>query len=241
MKYSVFLINLARNKDRLNSSASKLSESGVCFKRIDAIDGRKLQYSSKAICYSEDCNKFNYYKKMNLGEIGCYESHRKVWKEIISKDLDFALILEDDFNIIGEVGKLVTFLEKLTTPWDYIKLAEGKRVRKEATVESISGYRLVRYEKVPSGTWAQAVSIDGAKKLLGNSSEYGRPVDVDIQHFWESKLRVYGVKPYTFEPSDTISEIDLIGIRDQAEKSAWKRFVTTIQFYFLNNYHRRKF
>jgi glycosyl transferase family 25 len=63
---------------------------------------------------------------------------------------------------------------------------------------------------VPSLTGAYIVSRRGAQKLLGRRIPFGRPIDVDLRHWWECDLRVLGVDPYPVRgaPSSRFSTIE---------------------------------
>ena len=52
------------------------------------------------------------------------------------------------------------------------------------------------YRRVPSLTGAYVISRSGAQKLLRHRLPFGRPVDVDLRHWWECDLRVFGLLPY---------------------------------------------
>jgi len=54
---------------------------------------------------------------------------------------------------------------------------------------------------------AQAVSKNGAQKLLSASSPFFRPVDVDIQHYWERNIDVIGLEPKIVDKANFDSDI----------------------------------
>lgn len=68
-----------------------------------------------------------------------------------------------------------------------IKLAEyGDRVRPTAYKFQLNNdFNLKIQEKVSAGTCAQAISLNGAKKILNNCIPFGRPIDTDYQFWWE--------------------------------------------------------
>ena len=84
---SFIYIELTKRKENVQTIISNLKlETEV----IDAVDGNKLtldeisNYLSKKNLY-----KPNYPFKINNGEIGCFLSHRAVWKKIVEEKLDF--------------------------------------------------------------------------------------------------------------------------------------------------------
>jgi len=167
MRYKSFLINLDKSTKRLESSKKKLDQLGIEFDRVSAIHGTDLS--------KEDINKvytsqglYNHHKELNRGEIGCYLSHRNVWQEIVSNNLDFALIFEDDFDI--DINSIDPVLEKIISiglPWHYIKLAGRFKPSDSIYTRKGDPFDLCLLRKVPTRTCAQAVYNIGGKRTYG--------------------------------------------------------------------------
>jgi len=117
----------------------------------------------------------------------------------VNENLYFALVLEDDFINNAALSKLMYDVAQIEQLWDCIKFAEFSIKRKFVFSEKLGNANLEIYNKIPARTCAQIISLVGAKKLLAMSKKFDRPVDIDIQHWWESDLRVFGLKPYPFE------------------------------------------
>lgn len=237
---TILLINLARSAARLEECKKALNSQELDFVRIDAIDGNKLSQVDLAQHYSYQSNLQRYHKDLNKGEIACYLSHRKAWQHIVDNDLDFAVILEDDFELIGNLSQAITATNSIQLNWDYIKLAGHTRIRHPIYQIQQDGMQLVMYNKLPSHTLAQIVSKEGARKLLGLSRLISRPVDVDIQHCWESNLNSFGLLPYVAKPRDnTQSEIEQIGKRAKTHSRRWQKIQAQIIFWFKNRRYNR--
>ena len=57
------------------------------------------------------------------GIYGCWESHATLMKKIWESKLDFGIIFEDDFRIIGNLPEIISEAEKLPKDsWDFISL-----------------------------------------------------------------------------------------------------------------------
>ena len=205
-KYKIFVINLDASTDRLEAIARQMSDAGLAFERIPAVLGRALSDEEISRSYSSELNRKKYYINLKKGEIGCYLSHLKAFRKIIDDDLDYAIILEDDVTIGGNFKFLPELLEKVTIPWDCIKLlnpGNPKKViyRKEIAQIGPDRYDLVAWRKPPVFNMAQIISKAGARKLVTSRSQFFRPADVDIQYYWENDLRVFGIFPETVSPS----------------------------------------
>ena len=240
LKSKVFLINLERFKERLQACTELLNENNVEFERITAVDGSHLSNEIVSELYNYTDSK-SYYKELNKGEIGCYLSHKMVWQKIVEDELDFAIILEDDFQSCVGLTETKKFITQLTGSWDYIKLAEHSRIRKAVAVKSLNKHSICVYDKLPARTLAQAVSFKGAQKLLDCSKPILRPIDIDIQHAYEKSLIAFGIKPSPIKPKEKeVSEIDKIANRSKAKKNRIKQIIHQIKFKYRNFLYRKK-
>lgn len=205
------------------------------FVRISAVNGADLNAEQLTRHYNAELNLQNYHKVLGPGEIGCYLSHRKVWQYIVEQQLSYAIVLEDDFKLVGSIDAVVSSIDGLALDWDVIKLAEKTLKRKATNKQTAGDFQLVTFNKIPSRTCAQAISYAGAKKLLRASERFGRPVDIDMQYWWESSIQVFGLRPYPFALDDTpTSDIDKISKRKAAPTRRLAKIRQQIAFY-LNN------
>lgn len=211
MKFKVFLINLDKSQDRLEVCRQNLARYGIEFERVPAVYGKDLSQQQIDQFYDGQSNQTGYKKPLSIGELGCYLSHVHCWQKIIAEDLDYALILEDDFKLSESFNDFEHLFAKLEN-WDYVRIAYPiKETPSVARVKITDDYDLIYYKKVPINTLAQAVSKAGAKKLLANSKRVFRPIDVDIKHYWEKDIQVLGIDPPLIkEHHNFSSEIDKI-------------------------------
>jgi glycosyl transferase, family 25 len=137
-----------------------------------ATDGRRIPY--------EKCLKSGHIGAhcISHGQLGCYESHVRVWQEIVDRDLPYALVLEDDADVRYEqktVDVLTQMLKELkeVPDWDIvyignISLHPFKCQRTEHLFE------MTNWE----GTFMYYVSNKGARKFLKHAIPVRIPVDV---------------------------------------------------------------
>lgn len=192
----IFVINLDKSTERMAKISDRLDELEVPFERISAVYGAELSQKELEINYDPELNAKKYRRELPCGEIGCYMSHIKAWKMIIERKLDCAIILEDDITIDEEFREIAERLAGSIDDFDVVKLFCGKSNPKIVASEPISpNHKLCRFYKVLSGNPGQLITFNGAKSLLASHQKFGRPVDVDIQHWWESDINVLGVFP----------------------------------------------
>jgi GR25 family glycosyltransferase involved in LPS biosynthesis len=96
MKIGIFLINLDDRRDRLDSATKQLNEIDLKFTRVSAVSSRDVE------------------ENLFLTEpvLACWKSHIKTYSRLIASDLEYALVLEDDF-LIKNPKKFSSFLESL--------------------------------------------------------------------------------------------------------------------------------
>ena len=212
MTYQIYVINMSSSKDRLDYISNQLEQQNLSFKRIPGVDIKDKQ-DLKNKYYSEERNKLNYHKPLTDGEIGCYVAHRNAWKTILSDDVDFGLVLEDDAYLKDNLKFILDNLHSLKTEWDVLKLADlSISLRKSNNIEKFQKFDIQSYYKPPTLCIAEVITRKGAKILLNLSNTFGRPVDVDKQWFCFKGLKIKGIKPYP-----VISKNQFKSVIDSAE------------------------
>lgn len=112
----IFVINLERSVQRRKSITSQLDVLGLQYKIVPAVDGQRLTDSR----IREVCRE-NYLKKWkNKGHIACSLSHHTIYKEIINRELPFALVLEDDVTLSKDLPHILDSIEKYIKPDEII-------------------------------------------------------------------------------------------------------------------------
>lgn len=209
-----FYINRDVDLSRREQIARHLEAANMPAERISAVNGYDVP---------ERLARYFPQSRLKAGEVGCYASHMLAWEAIHSRALPYALVLEDDAAFAPSAkDALVELLGKLPQGWDYIHLDGRLRPRAFASrpISALSDNRqLVRYGRIPDGTVAQLVSLQGARKLLRDTPRI-RPVDTDIRMPWLWDLDVYGVTPSPFGHADFDSAIKTLG--GNSRKRSWK-------------------
>ena len=206
----IFVINLASSEDRLTNIRAQLEVAHLDFTRISAIDGSCLSPAEINAHYQSDLNKRTYRRPLSLGEIGCYLSHRNCWQQIIDNQLAMALILEDDAALSDQLSDVLSSIEQLPIKWDIIKLCDPPKPKKHASTVGLDKNTLLcQYKKIPSRATGYVVSQNGAAKLLQARSVFGRPVDDDMQYYWEFNGEVFGIEPCPISNSQLATDSDI--------------------------------
>ena len=101
MKTTVLLINLSKDVDRLSCSLDELNDLNLDIVRIEGTLGNNLDRNVELI--------------NDLGVAGCWHSHIAAYQYMVDHDLDTALIVEDDIEIVNKehfLNELTRFTQK---------------------------------------------------------------------------------------------------------------------------------
>lgn len=203
---NLFVINLDRRTDRLDSITQMLGALNLNFERVSAVDGQGIN-----VWKHIDLWKTVFYHDLqmpNAGTIACYLSHRRVWEEIVSRNLSQAIVFEDDvipvdfdpaiLNVdLSEIGLDQLRLEE----WDW---KDPGRVCTRQFSLPVIGRQAVGTPTAGSGCYV--ISRAGAEKCLQAGKFWFTMDHFDI---WERAfgLRTAILRPKMFHQSDSPSDI----------------------------------
>jgi len=153
-----FCINLDRSEDRWERAHNNFSNIGQEIERFSAFEGSKLTKND----VPETWANLKFY---GSGVAGCALSHYKLWEHILSTDLPYACILEDDASLI----KIIDNIEIEDDNFDILYISD--RIGSDSLGRASFG----------CGTESYIVSREGCKKLLLICEDMCRPVDLRIQ------------------------------------------------------------
>lgn len=231
----IVVINLATRAERWQAMRRQLQRVGIEPVRMPAVAGQSLSPEQRAVLYSEDLNRRLYHQPLCDGEIGCYASHLAVWQRLLLSGADCIAVLEDDVELDASLPQVLAAIEALPGDWDLVKLI-GRRVEKlDAAQPLCEGCSLVCYRRVPSLTSAYVLHRRGAAKLLAQRPPFGRPVDVDLRHWWECGLQVQGVLPYPAREAPSAGESSMVGRAAQRDAARrWRRLWQQARYTWCN-------
>lgn len=196
-KYKSFIIHLQRATGRKAQVRDLISKSPFEAEIVDAVDGAKLSQAEIDACFSEKPLWQPVYPfGLNVGEIGCFQSHRRVWQKIVDQDLTAGLVLEDDVQIDPVVFEPALDAAKTwVQDFGYIQFQVREVAPDSPEVGQIDSYRLLRPVPTILRTSAQLVSNATAKRLLEVAARFDRPVDTFMQMYWKTGVRLVCVVP----------------------------------------------
>lgn len=229
-----FIIHLHRAVKRKENVQTIIANLKLETEVIDAVDGSTLTLDQISKYLSKkNLHKPNYPFKINNGEIGCFLSHRTVWKKIVEEKLDFALIFEDDIQIdyksfhqSFKVG--LKNIKKL----GYIQFQTREIHNYALELDNANGIKILKPKTIPLRTSAQLISYDTAFNLLNKSIKIDRPIDGFLQLFWSTNQNISFIQPSGITDITHISGGSTLSIK----KSKYSSIIRTI----LRLYYRIK-
>ena len=227
---AVFCINLDRDQSRYQAIAPLLNQLKFGYQRVSAVYGKALPSSFiKEFVDAKTYKLFFNGAVPGLGEVGCFLSHVKVWKQFLDSSAEFALILEDDARFDPAI--LTDVVEKLVAcahSWDICSLFSPLNEHTTSSILSLSGaYRLVRTFHETSHTLGIMLNRKAAQALLSKAHRYTLPVDHYIQRTWEfnPKLQFAVVTPSPLIDDGADSTITQAGRRVRAPMNRIQRSI----------------
>ncbi|MBS9718655.1 glycosyltransferase family 25 protein [Pseudohalocynthiibacter aestuariivivens] len=195
--YKTFIVHLQRATGRKAQVQDLVSKAPYDAQIIDAVDGAKLPQTVLTNYYSgKTLFKPAYPFKLNVGEIGCFLSHRKVWNAIVEQNLDAGLIFEDDVQILpGQFGPAVAIAERNIEKLGYIQFQVRIVPDQNQVLAETLNAKIVQPIVTPLRTSAQFVSRAAAERLLNLTQKIDRPIDGFLQLHWETGVHLSCVVP----------------------------------------------
>jgi len=156
----------------LSDLMKNLSDEGIEAKVIisntlkgDLLHGDSLKEFTSSVRKNWKCAKTS--RGIFRGEIASAYNHASCWNEIVQKEINLALVLEDDV-VINNISNLKSDIEEILSDlkeeeWDLCLL--GRSIGDERHNEDPVSERLVKM-KESKGSYSYLLNLEGAKKLF---------------------------------------------------------------------------
>ena len=189
------IIHLERSLERKPQVRKLQQELPYRTKVVEAVDGSKLD-NDLSKSYKPRLLRPRYPFSLRSAEVGCFQSHRKCWQEILDRGLEAALIIEDDVDIIdGEFTAAIKLAMKEIKMGDLIRLPMKPREKPRNINVNRDNISIFEPTVIGLGTQAQIVTYDAARQLLEKTAHFDRPIDVYLQLKWTHGVRVLTLWP----------------------------------------------
>lgn len=152
----IFIINLKRDNEKREKMKNKLDKLNIKYEFFQAIDGINTKHDGVYTGWVDSYHN----RYITKGEVGCSLSHYRIWEKIITENIETAIILEDDVEVLDN-----NFIEKAknidSNTYDLLYLSRKKIIGE--IEKSINDD--IAIASPSFWTCAYAVTLSGAKKL----------------------------------------------------------------------------
>lgn len=246
----IVYINLDSDPLRRERMEAEFARLGLPGRRSAATRWTELDATEQARYYSASLNARQFHTPLINGQKGCYTSHLRACQWLLDSPHAGLIVLEDDVVLRPEFNDLVRVIaaqlaQPLAPDWDMIKLigraGEPPGEQWPGAQSLIPGFYLVPYRRIPSFTAGYVVSRSGARKLLDSRMPFGRPIDVDLRHWWENDLCIRGIAPHAVS-IDPRSDYSTLGTQPAVAaltrwRRSWRKFRLKARYSLLNLWH----
>jgi GR25 family glycosyltransferase involved in LPS biosynthesis len=218
----VYVINLDRRRDRRQRISAVMDKLGVAFKRVPAVDGsseitekyRRHHKIKELPDYVQSRNG----RSLTKGEIGCFMSHYRIWKDVLAKNYTSqVIVLEDDASFVpqfrSKLAETMAEMERLSLDWDLLYLGRRILTYDEKWVDDSRrlvhiGYSLWTTGYMLSPRGASILTKEEPLSKMVPVDEYlsimfgGHPDVTVTRHFRNRNLRAYSVHPLLIWQTD---------------------------------------
>ena len=200
-KTDIYVINLERAEERRNNVLKQFMEHGIQGKIFKATDGKQINISDeKYKPYLKHMRWWYTQDPKRIGHFACFLSHMRVYQEFLQSDKPYALIFEDDMELLPSFKQLLhKHMRRVPDDWDVVLLGyhiddDDERVYK-GNLES----RLIHGIINPNyftGLQGYIINQKSVKKLLTMLPEHKWLIDWNMgMEAEQGNLKIYGVYP----------------------------------------------
>lgn len=166
--------------------------------------------------------KFLFGDDLRPGEVGCFLSHREVWRQCAQSDDEAWCILEDDVQLLDEFEQRVRLLMRHSERWDVVRLMallqrKGSWIHAHLDAE----HALLAYDRQPSGAQGYLLKPSAARRLAEHASRIVWPIDETLDLYWEHKQRLYSLAPAAIAVEASLDST--IGTRSSKRRPKWRK------------------
>jgi len=196
VNHQAFIICLERASERLAHARATLAQLPLPAEILPAIDGRAMPTDAIEAVYHRDLHRPNYPFELDTGNIGCFLSHRAVWRQIVERNLDAALVLEDDAHVDPALLCRAVEFAAANCPTDaYLQFPVRKLPADSKCIAAGDAVKIVCPRVTPLRTSGQWVTRGAAEKLLAVTQMLDRPIDTTLQMRWITGVCMLAIEP----------------------------------------------
>lgn len=231
-----WVINLDRDRERLQRITQQLAPTGLAWTRLPAVYGRDLPADQQARLLDAPTYRRRHGMEPALGELGCYLSHVAVMHALLASDHRAALVLEDDVLLTPALVPVLQGLLANPSRWDMVKLSQVHSGTPQPCLEVAPGHHLAVMLSRCTGSSAYLVNRRAAQAYADRLLPMTLPYDHVFDQGWTFGLQVRLVTPTPCIHDEAIATTIATG--GASRKFAWHRRLSAHRWRLGNELRR---
>lgn len=223
----IFVINLEHSAERRSTMSARLDPLGRSYSFFAATNGSQLDLETLP-SYSKLWRRLFFGRDLTKGEMGCLLSHRAVYQHMVDKNIQNAIVLEDDVFVAVDFPDVINALLTETFAWDVIRfLGREKVYRTSRRIGPLCGlYRVTGITGTPGGAYGYLLNQNAAREFLKHMQKNWLPVDILHGHVWRTDLDIFAIQPSPVIPDTQVeSTIGATRFDKTVQLTGWQRAV----------------
>lgn len=226
----IYVINMAKDTARMASMAWQLAAQGLAFERVEAVVGRELTAEQKRASYASFWYALLQGRAITDPELGCFLSHRKIYDLMIAREQEWAIIFEDDAELLeGFAQKLFAFDEQ-TREFDMVQFYAFRDPSKLPHFSKAKEFSVMQYSGPHASAAAYGMRLSGAQKMM-QFRKIWTPSDKWLWYSAISGLRCCAIWPYPVKLEETLSADSTIAFANSRQRKSsvlWRATILPI-------------
>lgn len=186
----VVVISLLESQDRKDYISEQLSQYDVPFRFFEA-----KRFKAYPPQYDAVTRMKNHGNHLNLSEVGCYDSHCRIWQQLLDSGDEAWCILEDDVELSDQFSAVLMQVAALPSPYGIVRLYEyGGRGAWEIG-KLPDGSVIKDHRAQPHGLQGYVIHREAAKTLLAFAQYMIYPIDDVLNRNWEHGVSMAAISP----------------------------------------------
>ncbi len=219
----LYVINLDRSPDRLQSAKEQLVATELNWERVSAIDAALL---ADDVIADHDLRRFseNVGRPVRRGEIALFASHIKAMQQFLASSRSYAVIFEDDMGIDDNrlFKQVLDSLLRVHELWDIVKLSGVHRHPLPVKQAPLCGNVILGAPLFKTaGNCGYLVNRRAAAAIIDGLKPWDDHFDHKFDHPWRFNMKYRVVWPFVVHERSFLHTIDY-GAR-RTKFSLWQR------------------
>ena len=205
----VYVINLEKDSERLETITTSLNEQNIEFQRFNAVLGSTVGEDSRV---TKACNSF-----CTDGMKGCAISHRSIWENMIENNYKYIMILEDDAHIKSSFDiDLQLLWDDVPEDFDILYLGSHfycgdtslyNTITTAAFSKKVNEVSSNVYQVEGCGGFhAYIISQSCAKKFIDEKISFHIDIEV-MKYIKDNNLKAYAYQPVLVTSGNNVSNL----------------------------------